>query len=272
MAAIVLGIGTSQESLPSTAPGAWDELARTDRRNPALAYRGATYAWDELKALRGGAFAARNTPEARRAQWARCGTALDALAAQIETVGPEAVLIVGDGGEGPTAEYPPAVDLAAIVEDCARRGRFPVAVDRASGSVVRRLLGRRDIPLARLRFDPSALDAERCFALGAALGGAIRSWGEDRRVAVIAAGGLSHPVIDEELDRRLLEGFAAGDPAHIIREPEAMLRGGAAEVKTWIVAAGALDHAGLDMVCIDYVPCVRTEAGTGHAMAFAVWS
>jgi hypothetical protein len=51
-----------------------------------------------------------------------------------------------------------------------------------------------------------------------------------------------------------------------------MFRAGAAEIKNWIVAAGVLDHAGLDMVLIDYVPCVLTEAGTGHAMAFAVWS
>src|SRR5262249_18995063 len=98
------------------------------------------------------------------------------------------------------------------------------------------------------------------------------SCGDAARVAVIGTGGLSHPVIDEELDRRLLDGLAAGDPAHVIREPEAMFRAGTAEIKNWIVAAGALDHAGLDMVLIDYVPCVRPEAGTGQAMAFAVWS
>jgi hypothetical protein len=79
-------------------------------------------------------------------------------------------------------------------------------------------------------------------------------------------------VIDEELDRRLLDAFASGDPAGVIREPEAMFRAGAAEIKNWIVAAGALDHAGLDMVLVDYVPCVRTDSGTGNAMAFAVWS
>src|SRR5262249_15050101 len=107
---------------------------------------------------------------------------------------------------------------------------------------------------------------------GAGVGRAIRSWSEDRRVAVIAVGGMSHPVVDEELDRRLLDGLASGDPAPVIREPEAMFRARAAQIKNWIVAAGALAHAGLDMLLIDYVPCVRTEAGTGNAMAFAVWS
>ena len=27
----------------------------------------------------------------------------------------------------------------------------------------------------------------------------------------------------------------------------------------------------LDMTLVDYVPCYRSEAGTGNAMAFAYW-
>ena len=38
------------------------------------------------------------------------------------------------------------------------------------------------------------------------------------------------------------------------------------------VAAGAMDHVGFEMTLLDYVPCYRTEAGTGNAMAFATWS
>jgi hypothetical protein len=269
MAAIVLGIGMSQGAMLSVAPEAWDDEARADKSGMALPYRGAAYSWDALNALRGGAFAKRNTPEARHAQRARCEAALDALAAEFVRAKPDAVLVVGD--DGPGVEHPPVADLAAALGDRAHEERFPVALDHASGFVASRLWTAR-VPLARLRFDPAAADAERCFAFGAALGRVVRSWGGDRRLAVVAVGGMSHPVIDEELDRRVLEAFASGDPAHVVREPEATFRAGAAGIKNWIVAAGALDHAGLDMVLIDYVPCIRTGAGTGHAMAFAVWS
>jgi hypothetical protein len=270
MAAIVLGIGMSHGAMLSVAPEAWDDEAHADKSGTALPYRGAAYSWAALSALRGGAFAKRNTPEARRAQRARCDASLDALAAALARAKPDAVLVVGD--DGPGVEYPPVPGLAAVLDDRARAERFPVALDRASGVVVARLLSDRGVPLARLRFDPAATDAERCFAFGSALGRAVRGWGGERRVAVIAVGGMSHPVIDEALDRRLLEAVASGDPVHVVREPEATFRAGAAGIKNWIVAAGALDHAGLDMVLIDYVPCIRTEAGTGHAMAFAVWS
>src|SRR4029078_3879558 len=97
---------------------------------------------------------------------------------------------------------------------------FPVALDRVSGFVVPRLLRDRDVPLVRLRFETADADAERGFAFGAALGRAVRGWGASARVAVIAAGGMSHPVIDEELDHRLLDGFAVEGPDHVLREAD----------------------------------------------------
>jgi 3-O-methylgallate 3,4-dioxygenase len=35
--------------------------------------------------------------------------------------------------------------------------------------------------------------------------------------------------------------------------------------------AGALLGSGLRFELVDYVPCYRSEAGTGNAMGFAVW-
>ena len=35
---------------------------------------------------------------------------------------------------------------------------------------------------------------------------------------------------------------------------------------------GATEGAGLEFKLIDYIPCYRSEAGTGNAMAFALWS
>ena len=36
--------------------------------------------------------------------------------------------------------------------------------------------------------------------------------------------------------------------------------------------AAIMAGCGLAMTLVDYVPCYRSEAGTGNAMAFAYWS
>jgi 3-O-methylgallate 3,4-dioxygenase len=50
-----------------------------------------------------------------------------------------------------------------------------------------------------------------------------------------------------------------------------MFQAGTSEIKNWIVVAGAMAEAGLTMDLVDYVPCYRSEAGTGSAMGFARW-
>ena len=85
MASLVLGIGTSHGSMLSTPPAAWEGRANADRRNPELAFRGKTYSFDQLYALRETCdFAARTTPPARQAHWDRCQTQLDALGAILD--------------------------------------------------------------------------------------------------------------------------------------------------------------------------------------------
>jgi len=42
--------------------------------------------------------------------------------------------------------------------------------------------------------------------------------------------------------------------------------------KRLIAAMGATEGTGLEFKLIDYIPCYRSEAGTGNAMAFALWS
>ena len=51
-----------------------------------------------------------------------------------------------------------------------------------------------------------------------------------------------------------------------------MFRSGTSETKNWIAVAGILSGTDLEMDLLDYVPCYRTEAGTGNAMAFATWT
>jgi hypothetical protein len=119
-------------------------------------------------------------------------------------------------------------------------------------------------------YPPNVPSAARCHDLGLALRRAVESWPQDARVAVIASGGLTHFVIDEELDRRVLDCIAAKDAPGLRAIPRARLRSGNSEILNWIAAAGALD--GLTPAVLDYIPAYRTPAGTGTGMAFACWN
>jgi hypothetical protein len=116
---------------------------------------------------------------------------------------------------------------------------------------------------------PNVPSAERCYRLGQVIGQAVESWPDDARVAVIASGGLSHFVVDEELDRRVLDALVTGDPGPLGTIPRNILRSGTSEILNWITAAGALGK--LRASVVDYVPGYRSPAGTGAGMAFVYW-
>jgi hypothetical protein len=88
-------------------------------------------------------------------------------------------------------------------------------------------------------------------------------------VGVVASGGLSHFIVDEALDRHVLEALAEKDAGAVAALPPAQLESGNSEIRNWIAVGGAVEH--LRMQLVDYVPCYRSEAGTGVGMAFAVW-
>jgi hypothetical protein len=46
---------------------------------------------------------------------------------------------------------------------------------------------------------------------------------------------------------------------------------GTAEIKNWYPVIAAMNAAGKAYHQVDYVPCYRSEAGTGNAMCFAYW-
>ena len=94
---LVLGIGTSHGSMLSTPPQEWDGRAAADRRNKSLAFRGNTYSFDQLYALRQAEdFAARNTAPARQAHYDRCQKQLDALGDILAAAKPDIMVIIGD--------------------------------------------------------------------------------------------------------------------------------------------------------------------------------
>lgn len=117
---------------------------------------------------------------------------------------------------------------------------------------------------------PNQPSAARCYKFGEALRRAIEAYPENKRVAVVASGGLSHFVIDAALDRRVLEGLAADDRDSLSSIPSEQLQAGSSEILNWIAAGGAL--RGMRMKLVDYVPGYRSLAGTGVGMAFALWT
>lgn len=118
-------------------------------------------------------------------------------------------------------------------------------------------------------YPPNVPSAARCYALGRSVARAVRTWPEDARVTVIASGGLSHFVVDEELDRGVLDALARGDADGLRCLRRDRLRSGNSEILNWVVAAGALEDR--PATVLDYVPGYRTPAGTGAGMAFASW-
>ncbi|MCW5668769.1 MAG: hypothetical protein KIT86_03845 [Hydrogenophaga sp.] len=90
----------------------------------------------------------------------------------------------------------------------------------------------------------------RCLELGKALGQALRAQGVVERVAVLGTGGISHWVgtpqtgtINEAFDRQFLGDFTQGRFEDIARwDSDEVIRtagNGAAEIRNWLVAAGA---------------------------------
>jgi hypothetical protein len=120
-------------------------------------------------------------------------------------------------------------------------------------------------------YPPNQPTAKRVLEFGRAVGRAIRSWDGNQRIGIAATGGFSHFVIDEALDNRLLTAIAEGDVETILAEPESHYQSGTSEIKNWIAAMAALEGSGLRFELVDYVPCYRSIAGTGNAMAFALW-
>jgi 3-O-methylgallate 3,4-dioxygenase len=139
--------------------------------------------------------------------------------------------------------------------------------------VRRRIMQKKMVPILPVTintyFPPNQPTAARCYAFGKALRRAIESWDATKRVAVVASGGLSHFVVDEELDRSILKAMSEHDEKVIGSYGEPLFQSGSSEIKNWISAAAALDH--LNMELLNYAPAYRSAAGTGVGLTFAQW-
>ena len=74
---------------------------------------------------------------------------------------------------------------------------------------------------------------------------AVESYAGDARVGVIAPGGLSHFLVDEDFDRQILKALADKDAGFLQHIPRTKLMGGSSKILNWVAVAGAVEH--LDM-------------------------
>jgi 3-O-methylgallate 3,4-dioxygenase len=118
-------------------------------------------------------------------------------------------------------------------------------------------------------FPPNQPAPRRCYRLGEAVRRAVETFPDDARVGVLASGGLSHFLVDEDLDRAILTALAGKDGAFLQALPRAKLQAGSSEILNWVAVAGAAE--GIDLNWFEYVPGYRTPAGTGTGMSFATW-
>ncbi|MFZ1921930.1 MAG: extradiol ring-cleavage dioxygenase [Xanthobacteraceae bacterium] len=119
-------------------------------------------------------------------------------------------------------------------------------------------------------FPPNQPRPRRCYALGQAIRQAVEAFPGDERVGIIASGGLSHFLVDEDFDRAILKACTDKDAKFLQNLPRNKLHAGSSEILNWVGVAGACEH--LDLNWCEYVPGYRTPAGTGTGLSFASWS
>jgi hypothetical protein len=181
-------------------------------------------------------------------------------------------------------QYPGHPPLALHLIDAMMDQGFDVAhskylqegqsITHAVTFVYARILQGKTIPVVPVMqntyYPPNQPRPRRSYEFGIALRNAVETWKSNARVAILASGGFSHFVLDEELDQNVLKALQEKDLATIASLPLERLQAGTSEIRNWISTAGAVQH--LDMEVFDYVPCYRSPAGTGCAMAFAQWT
>ncbi|MDG1996973.1 MAG: hypothetical protein P8J14_10795 [Emcibacteraceae bacterium] len=187
-------------------------------------------------------------------------------------------------------EYAGAPDLAKLIIEQATKDGFDVTkmmklprhdnhwssgVGHAFGYIYRQVMRDQVVPnvpiITNTFFPPNQPTAPRVFEFGQMVGRAIRAWDSDLKVAIIGSGGMSHFVIDEELDEIFMKALSQKDSETLTELDEKYFQTGTSELKNWISAAGILFDTDLKGEMVDYVPCYRSEAGTGTANGFVYW-
>lgn len=117
---------------------------------------------------------------------------------------------------------------------------------------------------------PNQPTPRRCVKLGTALREIIATFPGDERIGVLASGGLSHFIVEEDMDRAIIEALRNKDMNFLASLDPRRLKAGSSEIRNWIVVAAAANA--LDLTWASYTPAYRSAALTGTGLGFARWS
>jgi hypothetical protein len=130
-----------------------------------------------------------------------------------------------------------------------------------------------DVPIVPITintcYPPNWISPKRSYALGAAVRKIIDAWDTDKTVAFATSGGLSHFVVDEEMDRLALKGMESADGELLSTLPRHRLQSATTETLNWVATAGAMGSTKMEV--LTYEPAYRTVAGTGCGCAVGHW-
>ncbi|HEY7466099.1 MAG TPA: hypothetical protein VIB47_05345 [Dehalococcoidia bacterium] len=131
----------------------------------------------------------------------------------------------------------------------------------------------KDVPIVPITintcYPPNWIGPRRSYALGQAVRKIVEDWDSDKNVAFACSGGLSHFVVDEELDRMALKGMEKADAGILTSLPRHRLQSATTETLNWVATAGAMGNTKMETIA--YEPGYRTAAGTGCGCAVGHW-
>jgi 3-O-methylgallate 3,4-dioxygenase len=185
--------------------------------------------------------------------------------------------------EGQDRHYPCHPALAtALIEGLVARDFDITAMKSLSGDqfeghaysfIHRRFMPKGPIPIVPVilntYYPPNQPSPRRCFDLGVAIRELVEAYPQNIRVGILASGGLSHFLVNEALDRQVVNAVQRKDYAALKGLPFNKLVSGSSEIRNWIATAGAVQHLNLDWIA--YVPGYRSQALTGVGLCFAHW-
>ena len=149
----------------------------------------------------------------------------------------------------------------------------PFGIPHAFGFPMGRWFAGKKLPIVPITlntcYPPNWISPRRAYALGKAVREAVNNWDSGLKVAIATSGGLSHFVVDEEIDRIALKGLNEASADILTSLPRHRLQSATTETLNWVAAQGAMGDTPMEI--LTYEPGYRSLAGTGCGCAIGHW-